>query len=443
MGKTAPKRVLATRVHRTKGGMQVVEIKASVARTTAAALGFALLLASPLGHAAGGGYERPPVFTASKVLPASLLHSPYYAVEPRVTLDDYQYVFTVKTRWGVFTIKGTDLLRLRAREMAATVKIAKIDTSDTVVDSAGKAALKPLKTAKDLVTAPGKTIRDTFKGVGHMFSSVDAGMSATDPNREGLLASVTGGAKARRQLAYQFGVDPHTSFPPLSDQLTRVATASAVGQTGSQVGFAFVTGGAGIAISAGSTSETLREYLRDKTAAELEQTGRTILAQLGVSQAEMDGFYKNPHLSPTDKAIIVAALKLVHAKDSGAFIVGASKADSIQMGFFYRRQAELIVGFDQHVAHIRSFVRLGGAPMLETTKGTASVLPVDYLYWSPPIEALAANANREHKGGGQFWLTGRASRLATAKLAGLGWRVHQKALKVLTPDDTKGATQER
>src|SRR3989337_803981 len=81
----------------------------------------------------------------------------------------------------------------------------------------------PLAPAKDLVTAPGKTIGDTFKGVGNLFGSVDASMAATDPNKEGVLASVNGGATARRKLAYDFGVDPNTSFPPLHDELTRPA----------------------------------------------------------------------------------------------------------------------------------------------------------------------------------------------------------------------------
>ncbi len=42
------------------------------------------------------------------------------------------------------------------------------------MDAAGRTALKPLATAKELVTAPGKTICDTFKGVGNIFGSVGA-----------------------------------------------------------------------------------------------------------------------------------------------------------------------------------------------------------------------------------------------------------------------------
>jgi hypothetical protein len=378
------------------------------------------------GSAPAGLYEQPPSFTASEVLPASLLRGPNYTIGQRVGLDNFQYVFKVDTKWGPFTVKGSDLLRVRLREIAATAKMEEIDSAETVVGAAGRTALKPLNTAKDLVTAPGKTLGDTFRGVGNLFGSVDASMSATDPHKEGMVASVTGGATARRKIAFDFGVDPHTSFPPLDDQLTRLATANAIGETTTNAGLAFVSGGAGIAISVGSNSTTLRAALRDKTAAQLEKDGRPILASMGVSGPPMDAFYANPYLSPTDKAIIVGELQGLGGNVVGReiFVAGAAKASSIEMGFFYRRQAELIAGYDRKVARVSAFVRLGGAPMLQTGKGTASVLPVDYLFWSPPLEGLVGGAGG---GGGQVWITGRASDRATAKLGELGWKVVPKA----------------
>jgi len=61
---------------------------------------------------------------------------------------------------------------------------------------------------------------------------------------------------------------------------------------------------------------------------------------------------------------------------------------------FYRRQAELIAGFDKRIAPVHAFVRMGDAPMLQTGKGTVSILPVDYLFWSPPLEAKSQLASR-------------------------------------------------
>ncbi|MGD9501383.1 MAG: hypothetical protein AB7V40_02715 [Methyloceanibacter sp.] len=374
--------------------------------------------------ALAGGYEQPPSFTAGQVLPPQLLNSPNYTVGNQVGLDNFQYVFNVDTPWGPFQVKGLDLMRVRAREIAATAALAQIDGASTMVTAAGRTALKPLATAKDLVTAPGRTIGDTVQGIGNFFGSVDASVAATDPHKERLVASVTGGATARRRIAYDFGVDPHTTFPPLNDELTRLATANAIGETTTNAGLAFVTGGAGIAISVGSTSRTFRLALRDKTAAQLEKQGRLSLAAMGVPGGTANAYYANPHLSPTDKAIIVAALEsLGAASGREIFIEGAAGTRSIEMGFFYRRQAELIATYDERIAPVTAFVRLGAAPMLQTGKGTVTILPVDYLYWSPPLEGLVAGAGQ----GGQMWITGRASDKATAQLAARGWTVVPKA----------------
>ena len=374
--------------------------------------------------AAAGPYEQPPSFTAAQVLPSNLINSPDYTIGNQVGLDNFQYVFEVETRWGTYAVKGSDLMRVRAREIAATAALEQSDSAGTLVNAAGRTALKPLATAKDLVTAPGRTIGDTVRGVGNLFGSVDAAMGATDPHKEKVIASVTGGATARRKLAFDFGVDPNTSFPPLHDELTRLATANAIGETTTNAGLAFVTGGAGIAISVGGTSRTLRLALRNKTAAQLEKEGRQLLAAMGVPGAATEAFYANPNLSPTDKAIIVAALtNLGSTAGREIFIAGASNAQSIEMGFFYRRQAELIADYDEKIAPVTAFVRLGGAPMLQTGKGAVSILPVDYLYWSPALEALVAGAGR----GGQMWITGRASEKALAQLAALGWTLVPKA----------------
>jgi hypothetical protein len=389
---------------------------------TAALLPLALVFTvACAGASLAAPYERAPSFTAREVLPASLLNSSYYTVQNQVGVENYQYVFNVNTQWGTFRIVGTTLLRVRAREMEATAKLQEIGGAETLVDAAGRTALKPLGTAKGLVTQPGKTIGDTFKGVGNLFGSVGAAMKATDPRKEGLIASVTGGAEARRKLAFDLGVDPYTSFKPLSEELTRLATASAIGNTGVNVGVGFVTGGVGIAISATSTSQKLREALRDKTAAQLEQQGREFLTAMGVSKGAQDAFYANANLTPTDKAVIVVALKtLGTVSGREIYVQTAAGASSVEMAFYYRRQAELIARYNQKVTPVTGFVRAGRAPMIETGRGTVAILPVDYLYWSAPIESLASD------GRGQMWITGRASKLATAQLAAKGWTLTPK-----------------
>ena len=259
---------------------------------------------------------------------------------------------------------------------------------------------------------------------------------------------MTGGATARRKLAFDFGVDPNTSFPPLDDELTRLATANAIGETTTNAGLAFVTGGAGIAISVGGTSSTLRRRCATRRRRSSRKRAANCSPRWAFRAAATDAFYGNPNLSPTDKAIIVAALmNLGGTGGREIFIAGAANAQSIEMGFFYRRQAELIAAFDKKVAPVSAFVRLGGAPMLQTGKGTVSVLPVDYLFWRPPLEGLVARrrARRpdvDHRPGKRAgdvaarraWLDGGAQGRRQAR------RVSRQALRQKTNARSRGAS---
>jgi hypothetical protein len=378
-------------------------------------------------------FEQPPSLSAARVLPPTLLHSRYYRLDESVGLENSQYVFRMHTIWGPLVITGSDLLRVRAREIAATANLERVSGPETATISAVSTALKPVETAKDLITKPVQTIDDTVRGAGHIFGTANAAMRAHDPHRDGIIASATGASAARRKLAFGLGVDPNTSFQPLSKQLTRLATASAFGGTGANVGLSFIGGPAGLAIGAMGTSNSLREALRDKTAAELERKGRQVLARKGISKAIIEAFYANAIMTPTDKAIIVGVLERLHrTRGCGIFVASAAKTSTTKMEFFYRRQAELIAAYAKRIAPVHRFVRLGGTPMLRTSKGTVSLLPVDYLIWTPQIADLAMDANRDlgGKGGGEFWITGKASPMVTAKLAELNWTVVPNATRL-------------
>jgi hypothetical protein len=370
-----------------------------------------------------GQYEGVPTFSASQAIQAVPLHGADYSVSDHVPVENFQYVFSVNTKWGPFRVKGSDLLRVRLREIAATARLEGVNGAETAVKSAGRTALAPLNTAKDLVIQPARTIGDTVRGVGHIFGTARATMNATDPHGDKIIASVTGGASARRKQAFNLGVDPNTSFPPLADQLKRVATADAVGATSANVGMSFIAGPAGYAIGATGTVGQVRDMLRDKTPADLEKDGRDLLAAMGISQGTMNAFYANPNLSPTDKIVMVKVLESLHGTQGRElFVAGAAKAPSVEMGFFYRYQAMLIQQYAKRISPVRGFVGVGGAPMLMTANATVSILPVDYLNWSAPLTQIASASQ-----GGELWITGRASPMATAKLAALGWKVVPKA----------------
>ncbi len=141
---------------------------------------------------------------------------------------------------------------------------------------------------------------------------------------------------------------------------------------------------------------------------------------MGISAATVDAFYANPSLSPTDKAVIVAAMMVLgNASGREIFVARTAKAQDYAEGFAYRRKAELTAAYHKKVAPVRSFVSVGGTPLMQTGAGTVAIIPMDYLYWSPQLEGLVAQAGPN----GTLWITGRASNLAARNLASRGWSV--------------------
>jgi hypothetical protein len=67
-------------------------------------------------------YETPSSVSASQVVPPKLLRRPNYRIGDRVGLENFQYAFKVHTKYGTFVIKGTDLLRVRARARAPSIE---------------------------------------------------------------------------------------------------------------------------------------------------------------------------------------------------------------------------------------------------------------------------------------------------------------------------------
>ncbi len=379
------------------------------------------------------GYETPPNFSSNQVLPPALRQSPYHSILDPVQNDGFQNIYRMKTRSGEYSIVGTQLLKVRVKEAEATVRLADISSGDQMLNAAGRTVTKPLKTGKDLITNPGATVKRTFKGVGRFFGRVGASMDATDPSRESMIGSITGAGEAKRRLAYKMGVDPYTLFTPLSEQLSRLASASAWGGTATGVGLAFVSGGAGLAISVGATSENLRSLLRDKSAAELEKIGRNMLGTMGVSPVTIDAFYRNQFLTPTDKAIMAQTLRgLGGVSNRAAFVTRAANASSPSQAFALRWRIEMTGAYHSRIAPVTSFVNLGGLPMVRTSKGIVALFSIDYLPWTAKVAQMVKSANREKQAIAgsapiEFWITGRASKIASSKLNQSGWRLVENA----------------
>ena len=103
---------------------------------TAIAFGTFLIAAS----SQAGQYEGASTFSAAQAIQGVPLHGADYSISDRVPVENFQYVFSVNTKWGPFRVKGSDLLRVRLREITATEKLEEVNGAETAVKSAGSYA---------------------------------------------------------------------------------------------------------------------------------------------------------------------------------------------------------------------------------------------------------------------------------------------------------------
>ena len=94
-----------------------------VSSALAAVVAFGTFLVAASSEA--GQYEGAPTFSATQAIQGVPLHGADYSIGDRVPVENFQYVFDVNTKWGPFRVKGSDLLRVRLREVTATEKLAR------------------------------------------------------------------------------------------------------------------------------------------------------------------------------------------------------------------------------------------------------------------------------------------------------------------------------
>lgn len=175
---------------------------------TAGFCGCATTPRAPAGRSRG---ERAPVFSVYQVLPKEILRGSNYRLAESVPVQEYQYVFTVRSDFGAITARGRHMLGLRLRELKSIEAAKKLSKYTLIVDG----ILTPLRDTEkglDLI------INEPFESIDRAPKSLDLMVDQyTDP------ADRRAGSPTRRKLAIELDCDPETRNPVLKkllDELT-------------------------------------------------------------------------------------------------------------------------------------------------------------------------------------------------------------------------------
>lgn len=393
-----------------------------------AATGLIVILGAGLAVAAG--FEKPPSYNAASVLGAA--QGPGYTVANPVQSDGYLRNYKLNTPWGTVSASGDQMVFLRIKELAALEAMERTTDSRSFKDAVVKAGLSPVEFAGKLISSPVSTVENTVSGVGKLFGGIASGIRNRGKTQDSVVDSVTGESKQRRLIAYQYGIDPYTDFPPLKAKLDDLSKAAAAGGLLVTAAFIAIPGAAGTVISNVSTADTLNTMVRDSSAAELMDFNRKKLLKIGVRKDLAEQLLTHDSYTPVDVTAIADSLtRMGPMKDVNVMITRAISADSRDVAYFIRRRIEMTASYQQTSRELTGFRQFDGTPFpfsTTTGNGIVGVFPIDSLCWTNSTSKAITTTTAAARAYGitgpmTFYISGTATPLAKRQLSVLGWTV--------------------
>lgn len=385
------------------------------------------------------GFQKPPIILrASEVLPRDFLSGQNYTVREMVRNDGFVNIYELDTEYGPLKVESTMLLLKRINELRALSKIEALKGTDVYLEAAKKAALGPVRTAAGLVTDPVGTTSGIVTGIGNFFGKAGDTITSSHPDKDKTLNSVLGQSAAKREWAYQFGIDPYTSYEPLQKALNDLAWTSAVGSLTVKAGFMAIPGGVGVVIGYSGTADSMRALVRDKTPPELDKINRASLYAMNVVDPLAGLFLSSTSYDPQEKTLLVGALAgMTEVHDRGIFVELAAMDCEESVALFMRVRAELMNQFFEKTGDVDRFVSAGGVPVLLTKTGIIlGMFPLDHVAWTEGFaqKAIAVSdaiQKMPNVKGKELWITGTVDSVARKELEDRGWKVEERLAEKL------------
>lgn len=381
-------------------------------------------------------YEVPPVLNASEFLEKEWLKSEFHEVVPEVNTAGMLNHYKVKSSVGSFEVLGTEMVKVRIREIHAIEKLKKKRAPGAAAKGLGKQIKFEAEVLGKVITKPVQSAIAIPQGIGSFIkrsaSSVKNKVKAGGNYKGGPLQDWFQISEYKLDWADKLGVNPYTDNEVLQKHLNRVSGSSAVGGLGLRI----LIPGDGLIVAAdeGRKAKELQDvYLTPPT--KLFTENHKALMAMGIAPGIVDQFLGNSAYTPASQAIIVRALSTMDgAKSIDQFIAQANEADCLIDVLFYQRSAEMLAWYHLAVEKIAEYrITERDLPVAISTKGNLIVpLYFDYASWSKDASGFAHSFTTFGKKTGTkktvIVTPGRFSKRASRELKSLGFETMQPSL---------------
>ncbi|MEI8356717.1 MAG: hypothetical protein WCG31_11620 [Deltaproteobacteria bacterium] len=415
-------------------------------RIRLAAFAAALLCALPLppsGYAAPAEltYEKPQLLKASYLLPPNIVAGDLFRVGDQVSTEMYMGHFTLYSDVGTFEVSGENLLKIRIAELPAIRQLDSMSKSKEFLAAAGNAAVKPVKSAVNMVENPVETVKGIPSGLSRFFDRVGSGIksianSATDSDSTGgekgantagrvgdFTITALGFEDSRRQLAQDLAVDPYTTNPILADKLTNMAWVTFSGKLGVNT---LVSVFVPVSIAISGTAFT-NDLVYNTTKSDLIIKNREMMLDIGGSETLADTLLGNRWYSLTVLTSLLTGLEsLSKVEGRSQLLELATKAASEEEARFVAATVQMLARMNGTKVSLAKVSARGTVVGIARNGAIVVPAPVDYLSWTKQIALLAQRQDLRapHR---SIWLTGKISTRAREGFEALGWTINRAA----------------
>lgn len=369
---------------------------------------------------------------ANKVLPLEQLEGGNYKIDETVRNDGMLNYYIIHTDYGRTSVQSTSELQERIAELNALIAMEKIERSEVFKDSLVKGVKATGEGVVELVKSPIETSKEMAAGMGQFFGNIGQAFVSDDPNQDNALKVAVGYDVAKRQFAYEFGINPYTGYAPAADRLGEVAQAATAGGLTPKVAFSAIGGLATIANVSG-TMRGMQILVRDNPPSKLRQINTDKLLEMGVSKELTEKFIDNYVYDPYEETLLVGELNSMKVPGAELFIARANLVKQKQMALLYRSMAQMMGEYCQNVEPVKSISDLAGVLNLERKNGARVVLmPLDHVLWTKnmasKVDAFDSSLQRVSPGvDKEFWVTGNVDSVAREEFEKRGWKIIEKA----------------
>ena len=374
----------------------------------------------------------PITLKTADILPPALLQGSNYKLAETVHNDGVINTYRIDTDYGFFYAESTPELLLIINDLNALIEMQKLSRLDAFKGTLVSRIKAPVKLVGNVATAPVETTKDIFKGTGGWLSNLGRSIYSRDPHQANIFKVALGYDINKRVFAYEYNINPYTSFEPTEKRLGEIARAANAGSILPRAALLAVGGVVATSISLSSTAKVMKLLVRDNPPGALAKINRKKLLAMEVEPEIIDAFFSNDNYDPETRTILVGELETLKGVAGRSFFIAAATLAVEPSGaLLYRITAQMMASYHRKIAPAVEINVVSGRPFIRNKDGFVVLpLPVDYMFWTEAVAirlaAIEQDLNRvENVKGRELWVLGKVDAGAETRLKKQGWKIFQ------------------